>query len=63
MPVITIDKGYFNARSIDNEDGLPDCKGTVVPDDQEHEDQVQHSVVQKVIGNCQNSSYTYILSK
>ena len=34
----------------------PDGEGAVVPDDQEHEHQVQHAVVEEVVGSGQDAS-------
>ena len=42
--------------TVDDQDGLPDGEGAVVPDDQEHEHQVQHAVVQEVVGGGQDAS-------
>ena len=52
----------LDAGPVDDEDGLSDGEGAVVPDDQEHEDQVQHSVVQEVVGGGQDAAWDDVVN-
>ena len=50
-------RAHLDAGPVDDEDGLPDGEGAVVPHDEEHDHQVQHAEVQEVVGEGQDTSY------
>ena len=47
----TLDPG-----AVHDEDGLSDGEGAVVPDYEEHEQQVHHPVVEEVVGGGQDTT-------
>ncbi len=48
---------YPNSWAVDFEDGLTDCQSAVVPDDQEHEENVQDSMLEVQTGGCQHAPW------